>query len=81
MAVLVFTVPESPSWLVHRRLYTRADSALSWLGRDQEEFASEVEQEIQNRKLDSLLHRLPLNYLTIHQPPWDLQGVPIKRVT
>lgn len=78
MAVLVFTVPESPSWLVHRRLYTRADSALSWLGRDQEEFASEVEQEIQNRKLDSLLHRLHLNY---HHSPTTMgpTGCPDKK--
>ena len=61
MAVLVFTIPESPSWLVHKRFYSRADSALSWLGRDQEEFASEVEQDIQNRKLEHYLTR-PYQY-------------------
>ena len=49
MAVFVFTIPESPSWLVHKKYYSRADDALNWLGRDQEEFASEVEQDIQNR--------------------------------
>ena len=57
MALLVLTVPESPSWLVNKRLYSRADAALGWLGRDQEEFASEVEQDIQNRKLDNYLPR------------------------
>lgn len=61
MVLLVFTVPESPSWLVHKRFYSRADSALSWLGRDQEEFASEVEQDIQNRKLEHYLTR-PFQY-------------------
>ena len=49
MAIFVFTIPESPSWLVHKRYYSRADDALNWLGRDQEEFASEVEQDIQER--------------------------------
>ena len=49
LAVLVFIIPESPSWLVHKKYYSRADDALKWLGRDQEEFASEVEQDIQER--------------------------------
>ena len=40
MAVMVFTIPESPSWLLHKRLYERADAALAWLGRDQEEIIS-----------------------------------------
>ena len=43
MAVLVFPIPESPSWLVSKRLYARADRALAWLGRDQEEFATELD--------------------------------------
>ena len=49
MAVLVFPIPESPSWLVTKRLYARADRALAWLGRDQEEFATEIEQDLQRR--------------------------------
>ena len=49
MAVLVFPIPESPSWLVTKRLYARADRALAWLGRDQEEFATEIEQDLQHR--------------------------------
>ena len=49
MAVLVFPIPESPSWLVTKRLYARADRALAWLGRDQEEFATEIEQDLQQR--------------------------------
>ena len=49
MAVMVFTIPESPSWLLHKRLYERADAALAWLGRDQEEFVAEVEIDMQHR--------------------------------
>ena len=49
MAVLVFPIPESPSWLVSKRLYARADRALAWLGRDQEEFATEIELDLQQR--------------------------------
>lgn len=49
MAVLVFPIPESPSWLVTKRLYARADRALAWLGRDQEEFATEIELDLQHR--------------------------------
>ena len=32
MAIFVFMIPESPSWLLHKRLYERADEALAWLG-------------------------------------------------
>ena len=49
MAVLVFMIPESPSWLLHKRLYERADEALAWLGMDQEEFVTEVEMDMQHR--------------------------------
>ena len=49
LAVLVFIIPEPPSWLIHKKLYSRADEALKWLGRDQDEFATEVEMDIQNR--------------------------------
>ena len=49
MAVLVFPIPESPSWLVTKRLYARADRALAWLGRDQEEFATEIELDLRQR--------------------------------
>ena len=47
--MLVFPIPESPSWLVSKRLYARADRALAWLGRDQEEFATEIELDLQQR--------------------------------
>ena len=47
--MLVFIIPESPSWLIHKKLYSKADEALEWLGRDQDEFATEVEMDIQNR--------------------------------
>ena len=47
--MLVFPIPESPSWLVTKRLYARADRALAWLGRDQEEFATEIELDLQQR--------------------------------
>ena len=49
MAILVFMIPESPSWLLHKRLYERADEALAWLGMDQEEFVTEVEMDMQHR--------------------------------
>ena len=49
MCVLVFLIPESPSWLVHKRKYNRADKALDWLEREEDEFAREVEFEFQNR--------------------------------
>ena len=47
--MLVFPIPESPSWLVTKRLYARADRALAWLGRDQEEFATEIELDLRQR--------------------------------
>ena len=49
MAILVFIIPESPSWLLHKRLYERADEALAWLGMDQEQFVTEVEMDMQHR--------------------------------
>ena len=49
MAILVFMIPESPSWLLHKRLYERADEALAWLGMDQEQFVTEVEMDMQHR--------------------------------
>ena len=49
MAILVFMIPESPSWLLHKRLYQRADEALAWLGMDQEQFVTEVEMDMQHR--------------------------------
>ena len=49
MALLVFIIPESPSWLLHKRLYERADEALAWLGMDQEQFVTEVEMDMQHR--------------------------------
>ena len=71
MAVLVFPIPESPSWLVSKRLYARADRALAWLGRDQEEFATEIELDLQQRmskvvwliKADILDHNLIMTLL------------------
>ena len=58
MAILVFMIPESPSWLLHKRLYERADEALVWLGMDQEEFVTEVEMDMQHR-----LEKVENNYL------------------
>ena len=58
MAILVFIIPESPSWLLHKRLYERADEALAWLGMDQEEFVTEVEMDMQHR-----LEKVENNYL------------------
>ena len=49
MALLVFIIPESPSWLLHKRLYERADEALAWLGMDQDHFVTEVEMDMQHR--------------------------------
>ena len=49
MAIFVFMIPESPVWLLHKRLYERADEALAWLGMDQEEFVTEVEMDMQHR--------------------------------
>jgi len=41
MAALVFLIPEAPGWLVRKGLYGQADKALSWLRREEEEFATE----------------------------------------
>ena len=49
MAILVCMIPESPSWLLHKRLYERPDEALAWLGMDQEQFVTEVEMDMQHR--------------------------------
>merc|ERR1719278_2219636 len=49
MATLVFLIPEAPGWLVRKGLYGQADKALSWLRREEEEFATEVEIELKAR--------------------------------
>ena len=40
---ILFIVPESPIWLVEKGLYDMADRAIDTLGRDQLEFAEEVQ--------------------------------------
>ena len=42
-ASILFIVPESPIWLVEKGLYDMADRAIDTLGRDQLEFAEEVQ--------------------------------------
>ena len=49
MAVLVFIIPESPSWMIHKKLYEKAEEALKWLGRDHDEFIGEVELDFKTR--------------------------------
>ena len=49
MAVLVFVIPESPNWMIHKKLYSKADEALSWLGRDRDKFLLEVEIDFKTR--------------------------------
>ena len=69
MAILVFMIPESPSWLLHKRLYERADEALAWLGMDQEEFVTEVEMDMQHR-----LEKVENNYLCSFHFNTSVQG-------
>ena len=49
MAILVFVIPESPSWMIHKKLYSKAEEALTWLGRDRDEFLGEVEIDFKTR--------------------------------
>ena len=58
MALLIFVIPESPSWLIHKKLYSKADEALDWLSRDHEDFAMEIEHDLHNRMNKVLKHRI-----------------------
>ena len=57
MALLIFVIPESPSWLIHKKLYSKADEALEWLSRDHEDFAMEIEHDLNNRMNKVLQHQ------------------------